>query len=148
MKTLSFLIAILFLSCSNAQTIEQRIGKRVNTCSASTPCIVKITDVTDFSWDQMHVFEAGATLDEIQKSIGTNFPGYVEFTRRIIFLKNGAIAYREDEPTNIEHPVAGQVSFAESYSDPHWSFTPANAVFRAEKKQFSGGAYYVLTQVK
>jgi hypothetical protein len=148
MKTLAFLVAILFLSCSNSQTIEQQIGKRMNACSASTQCTVKITDVTDFWWDQMHVFEAGATLDEIQKSIGTNFPGYVEFTRRIVFLKNGAIVYREDEPTNVEHPVVGQVSFAESYTDPHWSFTPANAVFRAEKKTFSGGTYYVLTQVK
>jgi hypothetical protein len=147
MKTLSFLVAILFLSCSNSQTIEQRIGQRVNACSAS-PCVVKIADLTDFAWDQMHVFEAGATLDEIQKSIGTSFPGYVEFTRRFVFLKNGAIVHREDEPTNLEHPVAGQVSFAESYADPHWSFTPANAVFRAEKKQFFGGAYYVLTQVK
>ena len=148
MKTLSFVVAISFLSCSNSQTVEQRIGNRVNDCSSSSTCIVKIADVTDFSWDQMHVFEAGATLDEIQKSIGTNFPGYVEFTRRIVFLKDGAIVHREDEPTNIEHPVAGQVSFAESYTDPHWSFTPANAVFRAEKKTFSGGTYYVLTQVK
>lgn len=121
MKTLSVLIAMLFFGCSNSQTSEQRVGKRVNACSASSPCIVKITDVTDFSWDQMHVFEAGATLDEIQKSIGTNFPGYVEFTRRIVFMKSGAIVHREDEPTNIEHSVAGQVSFAESYAEPHWS---------------------------
>lgn len=96
----------------------------------------------------MHVFEYGATQDQIEKSLGTSFPDYIEFTRRIVFLKNGKIIYREDKPTNIEGSVAGQVSFAESYRDPHWSFTPANAVFRAEKKQFSGGAYYVLTQVK
>ena len=147
MKTLSALTAILFLSCSGSQTIEQRIGQRVNACSAS-PCIVKITDVTDFAWDQMHVFEYGATQDQIEKSLGTGFPNYVEFTRRMVFLKNGKIVYREDEPTNIERPGTGQVSFAESYTDPHWSFTLANAVFRAEKKQFSGGVHYVLTQVK
>jgi len=148
MKTWSFVIAILFLSCSGAQTLEQRIGQRVNSCSASTPCIVKITDVTDFAWDQMHVFEAGATLDEIQRSIGTDFPDYVEFTRRIVFLKKVKIIHREDDPTNFEHSVPGQVSFAKSYTDPHWVFTPDNAVFRAEKKPFPSGAYYVLTQVK
>jgi hypothetical protein len=96
----------------------------------------------------MHVFEAGASLDEIKQSLGTEFPGYVEFTRRMVFLKDGRIVHREDEPTDIERPVNGEVSFAESYSDPHWSYTPETAVFRAEKKQFDRGVYYTLTQVK
>ena len=109
---------------------------------------MKITDVTDFTWDQMHVFENGATRDEIEKSLGTTFPDYVEFKRRIVFLNSGKIIYREDEPTNIEQPINGQVSFAETYTNPHWVFTPDNAVFRAEQKRFSGGVYYLLTQVK
>ena len=101
----------------------------------------------------MYVFEYGATQNQIEKSLGTNFPAYVEFTRRIVFLKSGSIVYREDEPTSIEEPVPGQVSFVESsagpyYADSHSSFTPTNAVFRAEKVQFSGGVYYVLTQVE
>jgi hypothetical protein len=54
----------------------------------------------------MHVFENGATQDQSKNLLGTSFPGYVEFTRRIVFLKNGKIIYREDEPTKIEQPVA------------------------------------------
>lgn len=148
MKTLFSLIFVLLFGCTGARTIEQRIGERINACAASQPCIVTITDVTDFSWDQMHVFEAVATREQIEKSLGMTFPDYVEFTRRIVFLKNGKIIRREDEPTNLEHPVNGQVSFAETYIDPHWVFTPDNAVFRAEQKRFSGGIYYLLTQVK
>ena len=109
---------------------------------------MKITDVTDFQWDQMHVFASGATREEIEKSLGTDFPDYQEFTRRLVFLKGGKIVRREDEPTDIERPVNGQVTFAESYADPHWSYTPETAVFRAEKKSFNGGVYYALTQVK
>jgi hypothetical protein len=96
----------------------------------------------------MHVFEAGASLDEIKKSLGTEFPDYVEFTRRIVFLKDGRIVHREDEPTDIERAVNGQVSFGDSHTDTHSSYTPETAVFRAEKQEFDGGVYYALVQVK
>ena len=140
---------LLLLGCSRSGAIEEKIGKRVNGCSASAPCIVKIKDLTDFQWDQMHVFEYNATQDQIQESLGTDFPDYTEFTRRIVFLKSGKIIYREDEPTEIDRAVNGQVSFDPgSSTDPHSSFTPETAVFRAEKKQSSGGVYYVLTQLK
>ena len=121
----------------------------MNDCVPSAPCIVKIKDVTDFQWDQLHVFEDGASLDEIQKSLGTDYSDYVEFKRRLVFLKDGRIIHLEDQPTDIERPVNGQVSFADSYpTNAHWSFTPETAVFRAEKKTFDGGVYYALTQVK
>jgi hypothetical protein len=43
--------------------------------------------------------------------------------------------------TKMKKPDGGQVSFAETYTDPHWVFTPDTAVFRAEQKRFSGGVY-------
>lgn len=138
----------VLLSCSRSGEVERAIGNRVNACVPSAPCIVKIKDVTNFQWDQLHVFEHGATLAEIEKALGTDSPDYVEFKRRLVFLKEGRIIHREDEPTDIERPVNGQVSFAGSYNSPHWSFTPETAVFRAEKKTFDGGVYYALTQLK
>jgi hypothetical protein len=138
----------LLLGCSRSGAVERQIGNRVNSCVPSAPCIVKIKDVTDFQWDQLHVFEYGASLDEIRKFLGTDYPDYVEFKRRLVFLKDGRIIHREDEPTDVERPVNGEVSFAESHTNPHWSFTPETAVFRAEKKTFNGGVYYALRQAK
>ena len=138
----------LLLGCSRSGTVERQIGNRVKACTPSAPCIVKIKDVTEFQWDQLYVFESGASLDEIRKSIGTDYPDYVEFKRRLVFLKDGRIIHREDEPTDVEGPANGEVSFAESHSDRHLSFTPEKAVFRAEKKTFNDGVYYTLTQVK
>ncbi|HYW71744.1 MAG TPA: hypothetical protein VE961_11955 [Pyrinomonadaceae bacterium] len=147
MKPLFSFIVIFLIGCGGSRTIEQQIGERLKACG-SQPCIVRITDVTDFPWDKMYVFEAGATHEQIEKSLGTTFPDYVEFTRRIVFLKNGKIIRREEQPADVEHPVNGQVAFAETYTDPYWAFTPANAVFRGEQKRFSGGVYYLLVQVK
>lgn len=142
------LLILLMFGCSKSRVIEQRIGKRIDDCKSADACIIRIKDLTDFQWDKMYVFEYGARLEQIEKALGTKYPDYVEFKRRIVFLKGGGIVHREDEPTDIERLVNGQVSFAESYTNPVWSFTPETAVFRGEKKEFSEGVYYVLTQVK
>jgi hypothetical protein len=143
------LALLLMLGCSSSGLIEQRIGKKVDSCKPDTPCIIRIKDLSDFQWDQLYVFSYGTGLDEIQKVLDTSFPDYVEFKRRLVFLKDGKIVHREDEPTNIEHSVDGQVSFAESYTEPsHWLFTPETAVFRAERIEDENGVYYTLKQVK
>jgi hypothetical protein len=139
----------LMQGCIRSGLIERRIVERVNDCVPNASCIIRVADLTDFRWDQMHVYTLGARPDEIEKALGTPLPNYVEFQRRIVFLKDGKIVHREDEPTDIERPVDGEVNFAESYPEPaHWSFTPETAVFSAEKKKFDGGAYYVLKQEK
>lgn len=97
----------------------------------------------------MHVFSYGAYPEYIEKALGTPLPDYVEFKRRIIFLKDGRIVYREDEPTDIERMVDGEVSFTGMDTEPsHLSFTPDTAVFRAAKHEHSDGVAYTLTQVK
>ena len=139
---------LLLLSCFQQGTVEQRIGAQVLNCAPSTPCIVRIRELTDFQWDQMHVFDYGASLDEIQKTLGTDYSDFVEFRRRMVFLQDGRIVHREDEPTDIERPVNGEVSFAELAQPLHASYTPETAVFRAEKKTVNGGVYYSLTRVE
>jgi hypothetical protein len=144
---LTFIMLLMF-GCSKSGTIEQRIGRRLDDCKSAEACIIKIRDLTDFQWDKMCAFEYEASLDQIEKALGTKFPDYVEFKRRMVFLKDGKIVHREDEPTDIEGLVNGQVSFGESYTNPVWSLTPDTAVFTGKKEEFSGGIYYVLTQVK
>lgn len=63
-------------------------------------------------------------------------------------MKDGKLIYREAALTDFEGPTDGAVLFTEAEKDEHWSSPPETAVFRAEKKTFDGGAYYVLTQVK
>jgi hypothetical protein len=145
-RFLVIIFALFLISCAQSGKIERRIGEQINRCKPDIPCVIKIKDLTDFTWDEMHVFEYGASLDEIEKEIGTSFPNYVEFTRRLVFLNDGKIVHREDEPTNIERPVNGKVSFAESFSRHHWFFTPDEAVFIAEKRRFDSGVYYILNR--
>lgn len=138
------------LNCSRSGLIEQRIGEKIDSCKPDAPCIVKIEDLTDFKWDEMHVFSYGSTLDDIQRTLKTDFPYYVEFKRRIIFLKDGKIVHWENEPTNIEGMINGEVVFIGMENEPfQLSFTPDSAVFTAVKYYpTSAGVAYSLKQIK
>jgi hypothetical protein len=142
-------VSLIVLSCTKIVTIEQRIVQKANSCNVQSSCVIRVKELTDFDWDEMHAFSEGASQQFIEKALGIPFPDYVEFKRRIVFLKAGKLVHREDEPTDIEHPIDGQVNFAESYAEPsHWSFSPETAVFNVERHKCSHGSIYLLTQLK
>ncbi len=144
------LILILMFGCSKSGLIEQAIGEKIEDCKLDVPCIVKIKDLTSFQWDEMHVFSYGSDIGEIEKTLRTKFPNYVEFKRRIIFLKDGKIVHWENEPTDIEAMTEGQVTFIGMENLPsQLSFTPDNAVFIGVKYYpTSTGVAYSLKQIK
>lgn len=132
--------------CSKSGVIERQIGKRVNECKADD-CTIRIKDATDFQWDKMYVFKYYARPDVIQKALGTTSSNFVEFTRRIVFLKDGRIVYREDEPTDIESVVDGQVIFDIPDTDVYKAYMP-DAEFRGVKRKSGEKVYYELKQIK
>jgi hypothetical protein len=139
----------LLLGCSTPGALERRIGEKVESCKSDAPCIVRIKDLTDFQWDKMYVFSYGAYPEYIEKALGAPLPDYVEFQRRMVFLKDGKIVYREDEPTDVEHMVDGEVTFGGMNTEPSYVlFTPETAVFSAAKHKHSNGVAYSLTQGK
>jgi hypothetical protein len=138
------LLFVLLCGCTSKR-IEQKIRDRIEAqCKNGGDCIIRIKDITDFGWDKMFVFDYGVSQEQIEKALGTPFPGYVEFTRRLVFLKTGKIIYSEDEPTDIEAPVNGMVSFGIDKADGYKVYTPDEAVFRAERNKFSKGIFYHL----
>ena len=137
------------LGCSRSGLLERRVGERVERCQTGAPCVVRMKDLTGFQWDKMYVFSYGAELSDIETALGTSFPNFVQFTRRLVFLKDGKIVYREDEPTDIEHAVDGEVSFAGMDAQPSYlMFTPETAVFSAKRQEHSHGVLYLLTPLK
>src|SRR3712207_8580622 len=51
----------LTLGCSRSGVIERRIGERADGCGTNAPCVVRVADLTDFQWDQMHVLDRKST---------------------------------------------------------------------------------------
>lgn len=69
----SIFILLLFWGCSRTGLIEQTIGEKVDACKLDVPYIIKIKDLTDFQWDEMHVFSYDSRLEDIKKTLRTVF---------------------------------------------------------------------------
>jgi hypothetical protein len=80
------------------------------------------------------------------KSLGTDYPQYTEFTRRIVFLKEGRIVYKEEHPVNPEKVMDGEVVFEIPDNSVHKDYTPDTAVFNVTKMNIDGGAWFSLRQ--
>ena len=79
--------------------------------------------------------------------MGTPPPYFSEFTKHIVFLKDGKIVHYEQNPTGISEVLDGEVGFGDSNKGYHL-FTPETAVFKAEKKNFKSGIdHYSLKQI-
>ena len=136
----------LLLLCGCSKRLEQKIAERVEgICNPAAACVVRIKDLTDFEWDKMYAFEYGAGLYDIEQAIGTSHPGFDQFKRRMVFLKDGRIVYREDQATNIERILDGQVVFDIPDGEVYRVYGP-DTVFLATREKVDYGIYYELSE--
>lgn len=103
-----------------------------------------ISNLTDFKWDKMYVFNAATGPDEISDAIGINYSYYQEFSKSMVFLYKKKIVHYENNEDNIETATDGSVIFDYPDSLMHQVYTPKQAVFKVKKVNFSKGSYYLL----
>ena len=115
-------------------------------CQYADTCIVRITELTNFAWDRMYVFSYRATRDDIRKSLGVELPQYTEFTRKIVFLKEGKVIHSEEYPSNVEGLMNGEVVFDIPDNSVHKDYTPDTAVFNVTRRNFEKGVWFELKQ--
>jgi hypothetical protein len=131
-----------------AWSVEAKIGKKVDNCQPEIECIFKISEITDFQWDKMFVFDYAVPDDEIAKHLGTEYGGGEQFKRQLVFLKDGKIIHQENLLTHVSDSVDDAVQFdGLTYNNP-LSFTPDTAVFKAQKYAVGyGDINYYLKQI-
>ena len=103
------ILALFFFFFSGCQLgkhrgqIEQKLAAKIGEkCKPSNPCIIRAKDITDFNWDKLYAFHTNATQDDMNKVFGSTLPKYNEFSRKIIFTKEGKIIYAEDWLWNLD----------------------------------------------
>jgi hypothetical protein len=138
-------IVIFLVGCTNGN-IEKGIVNKSKSCKSEN-CVVKITELTDFSWDRMVVFSSPEPLEVISPAIGIDYSKYYEeFSRPIIFLKGNQIVHYENNPADAEHFIDGQVVFDYPDSLTYVVYTPKEAIFNITSKNIKNGTYYILSQ--
>jgi hypothetical protein len=100
---------ILLINCKHSINIEKAIAQKANTCKDS--CMISIKDLTGFKWDTLYVFNFPVSLEEINVTIGCDYKFYEEFTRPFIFFERGKIIHYENNNSNTEGLIKGQVIF-------------------------------------
>lgn len=137
--------ATVALSCRNSagQHIETLISLKAEKCLTNAKCEVKIRDLTDFEWEKMYAFNYPISLESIENAINAPYPYYEEFTRPLIFISKGKIVYHENNPSNVEGLLDGQVVFALPDSLAFGQYLYSD-IFIVNKRTSANGIYYDL----
>ena len=147
MKKLLILLMIVLYSCSNGH-LENKIDNKIEgTCKSGT-CLINIRELTDFPWDKMYVFDMSVTYDQMVKVLGVKPTEYTEFTRKLVFMLNHQITYFEEDKTDIETAVNGQLDFDIPYGTNYKCYPIDSAKFNVVTETDGDIKYYILKQVK
>lgn len=151
------ILAIIFISTcfvvwyaiSKNNNFEHKIVEWINkSCESQTSnCVIKITDITPFSWDKMYFFDGGEAVD-LEKIMGVRPADGDIVKRKIVFVKDSKIVFYDELPTNIEGSINNQVYFDNlSDSKNYKVFTPETAIFTVNKKEWGRSTIYELTSI-
>src|SRR5882724_1883732 len=99
--------------CTNAKhaKFENKMISAFSTCNSQQRCALHVSDLTEFRWDKLYVFKHTAGRREVESILGTKLTEFEEIHRRIVFTKAGSVVFHEEEPTEIERPIADEVVF-------------------------------------
>lgn len=151
---MTMLVLVLLASCAcrpgrSVGRIERKLSVKISeVCRHPNTCTIRLTEITDFNWDKMYIFRVGATHDDINKALNTPLPVYTEFTRKLIFIRESKIIYREDWPSTMDGLENGDMVFSMPVDKFYAELTPDTAEFEVAEKPLTNGIYYELKQVK
>ena len=144
LSVLALLIVILIFAFSNRSNLSNKIIKFIdNNCDVNNICILKIAEVTDFSWDKMLVYQVGSSNLEISEALGVEYKNLVDLMSGIVFVYQNKIVYKESIPYNPERPSKLLIYVGGIFGEPNNRvFTPHDAIFEASRREKDGQFYY------
>jgi hypothetical protein len=140
-----FFLGIFLLGCENKSAIEQKIFDLVNENCTSFPCNVALSDILNGDWKKLYVFKPTATLEDIEKALGFQYPFWDDVGKRFIFVNSeNKIVYQEVMFPTYSGLSNDDIIFPMKYEEVYRLYE--NAPFIVEKINFPDGHYYTLVQ--
>lgn len=153
LKKLSVLFIIslvLLVGCkTKGGDINNLIIKEIdNKCAPNSTCQISISEITNFKWDKMVVFQVGSSNDEISEALGVDYKSSTDLLSGMVFAYNKKIVYEKRIPHNPEHSNKLEYIIEKKPHEPNCvSFTPDNAVLKGSKEEIDNVFYYKVTAV-
>jgi len=148
-----YIIGLLafFISCNSVN--DKIIAEYKRQISEKDSCIIDISNLVDFRWDKMYVFEYGAVDN-------SNFPKSVNdilvyldvhsngFTRKLVFTLNDRVVYYERHYVDIEETTKNEVIFDVLPGSSTYKIYPKEkAIFKVTREE-TPVRYYYLQQIE
>jgi len=140
------LLSFLFLSCNQRVTDKVVLLIRKK-CTVEENCTLKVAEVTSFTWDEFYFFDHAVLDQEVNKVLGKQvFSTSISsgYAHKLVFMKNGDVVYKEEQPTNLEVTLDGEVYFNIDQSTKFGKFSK-DSLFEVKKIKSSKGEHYDLT---
>jgi hypothetical protein len=144
---LTSLILILVFVIDNP-TNEIKLSDKIteyidNNCGESNACKLTMSDITNFKWDKMLLYQVGSSNTEISQLIGVEFNDSLDLSSGMIFVHNNKIVYKEQIIYNPDKPYKLLLFIGALYGQPEYGiFTPDNATFEGTRMEENGKTYY------
>ena len=104
--------------------------------SASTPCRIRLSDVTDFEWDHAGFVRMQAPPPQAAAALGVRSLSMPEFEDWIVFVKGGEVVKVDKRPYHPERPFDRTVFLDFAGSKDRWRiFARSEATFDVEISQ-------------
>jgi hypothetical protein len=152
-KSLALVLALLaFISFSGCRSRPGKFQAKIvrtikEKCRTEQPCVIRIRDLTDFSWDKMYWFINTASQERVEQVLGTKVEPLKE-SSKIVFMDKGKIVLFENEPWEMERRLPDQIAFDDYSDSSYYRVYGSDAQFTVKKIELNDGVAYDLSSVK
>ncbi|MEZ5308335.1 MAG: hypothetical protein R2684_14410 [Pyrinomonadaceae bacterium] len=100
---------------SDKFNLEKYIGDYLKIyCKGKSDCRFRLNEVTPFKWDKFYFFDASIEGHRIVEITGISVDYKENMKRKFIFVKNNRIVYFEENESDIESAVEGEINFQDA----------------------------------
>jgi len=144
MKIIGYLLflSIILPSCKDNSIAAKLYSK----CDGQNKCIQQVKDVTNFKWDKIYIFSVGASLEDIEKTMGVPYKQWQDIGDRIIFVENDKVVYHEEYFPYPEH-IEKDRTFFELSKTPYVGQFSTATFSVAKQKNDKGELYFSVTPI-
>ena len=107
---------------------------------------INIADITEFYWDKMLIYSAGASYTGINEALGFEFKEDPNIFRGgIVFVYNSEVVFEDSVFFNPDRPPRFSYFVEHRFGTPRYAvFTPENAILIGRKRERRGSMHYSL----
>lgn len=146
---LVIMIVGIIIVFNKDKKVSNKIMKYYN-AKEETAFEIKLSDFTDFEWDNVIIYRNPTTKKEIKEITGVNYDKELDLQSGMIFTKDDKVVYEEVFKSDFESPYVFIIyPYEDKISEIKINqFEKDKAIFKGEKIKYNNENRYILKPIK